>query len=270
MKKNYLSDISIENLIIELGLYNSVLIDTADILVVSLSDVNYTQLIISKDVQRLLEVIYGNSKVFLPCPYCEKEMIFECFDVVEKIHSNSNKHQMTKFFIPKDGILARCKNELEWDGEQTYQEYLEMWKNSSSSKILKAVSNFQIGFKCANDDQHTIIVNLQIEKSENNNILILKKVGQYPSMADLQFYAFKKYKKLLGNYYTELTKAVGLYASGIGVGAFVYLRRILETLVEEIHIECKKNIDWEEEKYKNSKFVDRITMCEKYNAFIPE
>ena len=38
---------------------------------------------------------------------------------------------------------------------------------------------------------------------------------------------------MLGVQYEELTKAVGLHAHGVGIGAFVYLRRIVEKLVDD-------------------------------------
>src|SRR5260370_11936217 len=61
----------------------------------------------------------------------------------------------------------------------------------------------------------------------------ITKIGQYPSIADLQFPFLQKYRRSLGEQYQELTKAVGLFANGIGIGSFVYLRRIFERLIEE-------------------------------------
>ena len=46
----------------------------------------------------------------------------------------------------------------------------------------------------------------------------------------------KKYRKILGKEkYGEFGRAVGLYTHGIGIGSYVYLRRIFENLIEEAH-----------------------------------
>jgi hypothetical protein len=39
--------------------------------------------------------------------------------------------------------------------------------------------------------------------------------------------------------YREFGKAVGLGAHGVGIGAVVYLRRIIESLIEEAHQTAK-------------------------------
>ena len=40
------------------------------------------------------------------------------------------------------------------------------------------------------------------------------------------------YKKELGDgYYKELKRAIGLYSSNVGIGSYVYLRRIVEKII---------------------------------------
>tara|TARA_B110000114_G_scaffold184875_1_gene229843 strand:+ start:120 stop:998 length:879 start_codon:yes stop_codon:yes gene_type:complete len=56
----------------------------------------------------------------------------------------------------------------------------------------------------------------------------LIKIGQHPTLADLSKQDLKKYRKLNDNIYTELNRAVGLSTHGVGIGSFVYLRRIIE------------------------------------------
>ena len=60
----------------------------------------------------------------------------------------------------------------------------------------------------------------------------MKKIGQYPSVADLSFPELKEYRKVMTREdEKELKRAIGLFASGIGVGSFVYLRRIFERII---------------------------------------
>jgi len=72
----------------------------------------------------------------------------------------------------------------------------------------------------------------------------------------------KKYRKILGDSkYRELHRAIGLSAHGVGIGAFVYLRRIFEGLVEAARDEVAKKTDWDEEKqeeFKTSRWDEKI------------
>jgi hypothetical protein len=73
------------------------------------------------------------------------------------------------------------------------------------------------------------------DESSHNQVFIFRvidsnliKIGQHPTLADLTKNEIKKYRKLNGEIYSELNKAIGLFSHGIGIGAFVYLRRIIE------------------------------------------
>lgn len=63
------------------------------------------------------------------------------------------------------------------------------------------------------------------------------KIGQWPSLADIQFGEMgKKYDKHMSRGdLQEFKRAIGLAAHGVGVGAFVYLRRIFENLIDETY-----------------------------------
>lgn len=70
------------------------------------------------------------------------------------------------------------------------------------------------------------------------------KVGQYPSLADLHSDEIERFRKPLGAArYAELARGVGLVAHGIGIGGFVYLRRIFESLIEGARKEAGSAID---------------------------
>ncbi|MBI2473937.1 hypothetical protein HYV70_05300 [Candidatus Uhrbacteria bacterium] len=65
----------------------------------------------------------------------------------------------------------------------------------------------------------------------------IMKVGQFPSLADIQFAEIgKRYDKLLSEEdLRNYKKAIGLRAHGVGAGSFVYLRRIFENLIIETY-----------------------------------
>ncbi len=95
---------------------------------------------------------------------------------------------------------------------------------------------------------------------KNANELI--KIGQYPSKATLDFNSLDEVfsKELDSLYRDELGRAVGLRAHGVGVGSFVYLRRIFENLVDEAHQVAKKNNDWDEKAYQESRMPEKINL----------
>jgi hypothetical protein len=85
------------------------------------------------------------------------------------------------------------------------------------------------------------------------------KIGQYPSMADLATYNIRKYTKVLGNErYAEFSRAIGLVSHGVGIGSFVYLRRIIEQLIEEAHQKLKDSDGWDETQYIKSRIDEKI------------
>jgi hypothetical protein len=72
----------------------------------------------------------------------------------------------------------------------------------------------------------------------------------------------KKYKKVLKDKYSEFSKAVGLASHGVGIGSFVYLRRVFESLIEEAYLTQRNSADWNEKSYIESKMDGRIKILE--------
>lgn len=98
--------------------------------------------------------------------------------------------------------------------------------------------------------------------SENNTII---KIGQYPSLADLAIGNTKRYKEVLGaERLKELNKAIGLAAHGVGIGSYVYLRRIFESLIEEAHQQAKKDVNWSEENYQKTRMKEKISLLKNF------
>jgi hypothetical protein len=65
--------------------------------------------------------------------------------------------------------------------------------------------------------------------------------------------------------YSELSKAIGLASHDIGVGSFVYLRRIFESLIEDARKEASKEVEWNADEYKAIKYMDeKIRYLKKY------
>lgn len=91
----------------------------------------------------------------------------------------------------------------------------------------------------------------------------LMKIGQYPSFATLSHTDIEKYKNVISKYYIEFKQSLSAYSQGMGVASFVYLRRILEDLVEQEYNKLETNQD-------NIKFIDKLKAVEKEEVIIPE
>ena len=98
----------------------------------------------------------------------------------------------------------------------------------SPLELLKRGAIADICFTCARDPEHLLRYFVEVRIGN------VRKIGQVPTIADTAFPELKKYRKLLGSeQYRELTTGVGLFAHGVGIGSFVYLRRVIERLVDE-------------------------------------
>lgn len=87
------------------------------------------------------------------------------------------------------------------------------------------------------------------------------KFGQFPSAADFQIPQAEKYRKVLGeDQYKEMTRGIGLAAHGVGIGSFVYLRRIFEDLIEEAHRPAQKEAGFDQDAYKKARMDEKIEM----------
>lgn len=93
----------------------------------------------------------------------------------------------------------------------------------------------------------------------------VQKIGQYPSLADFHISHIKQYNKLLSNEkLKEFTRGIGLYANGVGIGAFVYLRRIFESLVDEARGDAIKDGVINAEDFKKALMDKKIEMLSDY------
>lgn len=134
--------------------------------------------------------------------------------------------------------------------------------NVYSTSILKVLKVKSVVFKCQRyHDEITILVYHDYEKS------ILIKVGQYPSVADIHIGQVKQYDKVLERtILKEFTKAIGLAANGVGIGSFVYLRRIFENLVMDAYNEALQAGIVDAETFEKQRMDEKIKSL---NGYLP-
>lgn len=118
-----------------------------------------------------------------------------------------------------------------------------------------ATSFFGVLFKCVScEEEHYFAIKMDGQS--------ITKIGQYPSFSRRETESLKKYKNLISKYYTELTTSVNLYSQGLGIGSFVYLRRILEHLVETKYYALPEHEE-------TARFIDKLKAVQEVEAIIP-
>lgn len=118
----------------------------------------------------------------------------------------------------------------------------------------------EIEYQCTRNNSHAY--HSYYFKADN----FFTKIGQFPSVADFQIPQAEKYRKILGeNQYKEFTRGIGIAAHGVGIGSFVYLRRVFENLIEEAHIQAQSEIkEFQNDDYIKARMDEKIKMVKDY------
>ncbi len=118
---------------------------------------------------------------------------------------------------------------------------------------------FPLWFACSRDENHKAVFVFRAHKGT------IQKIGQHPSIADLATPDFQKYRRVLSNErFGEFTRGVGLASHGIGIGAFVYLRRIFESLIEKAQNAAANNSDWDQPSCERARMDEKIKMLKQH------
>jgi len=129
------------------------------------------------------------------------------------------------------------------------------------SGVIHNYRTFSISICCSRDKSH--IVEIFIRTLDDYNI---SKIGQFPSLASVTKGEINKYRKVLGPRFYEFNRGIGLVSHGIGIGSFVYLRRVFEDLIDQAHKQAILGINWNEDAYVRSRMDEKI---EKLKGLLP-
>lgn len=125
---------------------------------------------------------------------------------------------------------------------------------------------YDLTAECSRNREHKAKIIVKVEN------LTLMKIGQYPALADILSEDLKRYKPAIGgDRVREWSRAIGLISHGIGAGSFVYLRRVIESLIEDAHKNACSSDGWDDEAYENARVQDKIGMLKNWlPTFITE
>lgn len=129
----------------------------------------------------------------------------------------------------------------------SYNELYDKAVNEGSLVIRR------IDAKCTRDPTHFFFFFVTMSNFQ------LQKVGQLPSLADIAIDESKKYRSVLSPEDSrELHKAIGLAAHEVGIGSFVYLRRIFERLIWKRFNSAKTANGWSDADFQKLRMDERV------------
>ncbi|UZT79825.1 hypothetical protein OF113_07165 [Ectopseudomonas chengduensis] len=159
--------------------------------------------------------------------------------------------------------IIEFQNKEEFEGynpwkqvDSTFVVTTDLVPGGSADPFIHRGGYGTVKIKCKRTDN---IFNYYIFWDPSTSLLM--KVGQHPSVADFHISEIKQYKKLLSNEkLKEFTRAIGLAANGVGIGSFVYLRRIFESLIYEAYKVCLSEGVVTDEQYSRSRMDQKIQL----------
>lgn len=170
-------------------------------------------------------------------------------------------------------IECACNSTFQVTARKRPDEYT---RNPSREKMLAAhgidvdlpklePGIYHINATCARSRLHRqdfigFVTNFPESDSQDERYGEIQKIGQHPSYGDLHIAHVKKYRPVLTQaQIAEFTRAIGLASHDVGVGAYVYLRRIFESLVEDAHLVAKTEVSWDESNYQRLRMNEKIS-----------
>jgi hypothetical protein len=156
-----------------------------------------------------------------------------------------------------DGHCIACRKDTTFQVAPPFLNYSMPHALDELSKQAKGFAKIQA--TCARNGNHKLIVFLHIADG------FVVKVGQWPSLADILLDELKPLRSALSREDgAELHKAIGLAAHGVGVGSYVYLRRVLERLISKTYDANKDAVGIVKEDFHRLRMPDKIETLRNY------
>lgn len=207
------------------------------------------------NISDLIELLKGNVKINAYCKECRQERVFSMKPIEYYFLTGPEEDE--------EIACASLGEEIESLQYMIFNTKAREKRNSTDEwkwinrQIADTTRLMKLEYICSMDEGHHLdFVVLTTDSS-------MMKIGQYPSVADMTFPELDAYKHIISKQdRKELGTAIGLFASGVGVGSYVYLRRILERLVYQAKEKAGDSIDGKE--FKKARVGERIKMLEGY------
>lgn len=199
-------------------------------------------------INQILDIEFFNDALRTYCKSCKKESVFRTDRIADG-------ELLRPFLTPHGAIVAIS-------GQSKFRTQRNQFRSIMSPELQKYVfSNrfFTVEFYCTHKHEHRIAFCFAVHDMQ------LTKIGQYPSISDFSLPGIKKYRKVLTKEkMSEFTRAINLFSHDIGIGSFVYLRRIFENFIFEAYQEAVKENKWTEDDFITMRMEDKILSLKEY------
>lgn len=185
----------------------------------------------------------------------EKLVLYKKFKTnIKEVCKKQEEDQITPLWgISNHSILKIKTYCIDCIHENSMNVYINE-VNCFGSRICDSLHDYiKITIECVADNTHKMDFILHVEDD------IAEIVGAYPNKLKLKYINYKKYEKHLKKHYKALINAEKVHEIEASAGAFVYLRRIFEDIIEEKHMKADLN-EKDEDDYKNNNMKKKVKM----------
>ncbi len=212
--------------------------------------------ITESNINELCDLIGGKIKLSEYCTECKEMRVFTMEPITFVFEIDDEKKQMRSLaeeLVSHQHVQQMNRTPRPGDAFEVCDWYWTNWQTEKATRIL------QFSFSCAMDTNHHLDY---IIKTEGNTMI---KIGQFPSSADLSFPELDEFKKEIDKAsMKEFRRAIGLHAQGIGVGSYVYLRRIFERILDEAKQQADSDSSADLSSYDSMRVSERIKLLKAY------
>lgn len=152
-----------------------------------------------------------------------------------------------------DMYCPKCKKSSVWNVVLSKQDSLLIQRDDVGAGV-NWVDSFKLVTRCSRDANHTaeyyfdVDFNL-VDNKDYRFTYIVRKIGQYPSLADFAAGDIEKYAILSHELRGEFKRAINTSAHGFNVAACVHYRRVFERILSEVrdeHLQDTEQTTWPE------------------------
>ncbi|MFI2133006.1 hypothetical protein ACH434_23605 [Lysinibacillus fusiformis] len=204
------------------------------------------------DVRYLKTIAIEKKNFIYYCPFCKKEK--PIIQILPKYSSNNEILKSKLSTYTGLGFKEEIEEDEKYAIDQASKNYRELIE-----KLFDENNVLQLQFECTS--KHRLYVYFQLLEGD-----YLIKTGQYPSI--LMFNgSLNKFKKLTNKeIFKELTYADNLITQSMGVGAFLYLRRILEKLIFQHAETAIQDNKIDEQTFMNADTIEKVKLLKKQDC----
>lgn len=196
----------------------------------------------------LMELLFG-------APLYKTYALPEYLEIVSILYGRTMEHRGVRI----DGHCPHCSKEATFVLRPA--TFRGDW-----DKITKWSAFLEVSITCAREDWHVVLYWFLLRA------MTIQKVGQHPSLADISNDEVQQYRKGMEKEdAAEFHKAIGLAAHGVGIGSFVYLRRVFERLINGRYNASKDEESWTDEEFRKLRMAEKVKLLKDHlPAFLVE